>query len=119
MGGGTQGGDGAAVAVAAAQQALAAAENFEDANEALIKFFQEESLVKENDAKTLLSAIHAAIADTSADRPAPSLLNLMTERGLSSTEKSLALLVEKTRLPFVPIAIYEVDRKASSLEKSF
>ncbi len=107
-------------AAAAAAETLAAAEQFEDPNEALVLFFQEHQLIKEKDSKNLLSGIHAAISQTPSDRPFPSLLAIMSERGMASTEKCLALIAEKTRIPFVPLGIYDVDpAKSTSIEKEF
>jgi len=112
-------GDGAQSTVAAAQ-ALADAEQFEDGNEALIRFLQEHQLLTEKDANKILSAVHSATSQTPADRPAPSLLSLLSEHGIASTDKSLALIAEKTRLPFIPLNIYDVDpNKAALLEKEF
>ncbi len=104
----------------AAEQALAESEQFEDGNEALLKFFQEQQVVSDKDAKTLLAGISAAIAQTSMDRPAPSLISLISERGICSEEKALAVISEKTRIPFLPIASYEIDTiRAQSLAKEF
>lgn len=105
---------------AAVAETLAAAEQFEDPNEALVRFFQEHELIKEKDAQNLLSGIHAAISQTPSDKPFPSLLSIMSERGMASPDKSLGLLAEKTRIPFIPLGIYDVDpAKSTSLEKDF
>jgi len=104
----------------AAEQALADAEQFEDGNEALLKFFQEQQLVTEKDAKTLLAGISAAVAQTSPERPAPSLIALISERGIASEEKCLGLIAEKTRIPFLPLGSYEIESgRAQSLAKEF
>ena len=93
----------------AAEQVLAEAEQFEDGNEALLRFFQENGLVNEKDGGDLLAALIAATNENGANQPAPSLLALLAERGIASVEKSLGLIVEKTRLPFLPLAICEAD----------
>ena len=100
---------------AAAQQVLDDAAQFEDGNEAMIRFFQENGVVTEKDASGLLAALTAATVESSKERPAPSLLNLMRERGICATEKSLGVIVEKTRLPFLPLGIYDVDPARVSL----
>lgn len=107
-------------AAGAAEQVLAEAEQFEDGNEALLRFFQENGLLSEKDAGTVLSAISAAANETSSSKPAPSLLAMLAERGIASVEKSLGLIVEKTRLPFLPLAICEADSgRANLLEREF
>jgi len=104
----------------AAEQALAEAEQFEDGNEALLRFFQEHQMVSDKDAKTLLAGISAAIGQTASDRPAPALIALMGERGIASEDKTLALMAEKTRIPFLPIASYDIDSsRASKLSREF
>ncbi len=107
-------------AAEAAEQVLAEAEQFEDGNEALLRFFQENGLVSEKDGVTVLAAISAAANEAPPDRPAPSLLAMLAERGIASMEKSLGLIVEKTRLPFLPLAICEADSgRANLLERGF
>lgn len=105
---------------AAAEKTLAEAEQFEDPNEALAKFLQENQILTEKDVKTVLSAITAAQSQTPADKPAPALMDILKERGISAIEKTLSTIAEKTRLPFVPLAIYDIDpASASFLEKEF
>lgn len=102
------------------EQTFADAEQFEDSNEALIKFFQEQKLLSEKDVKNVLSALQAAISQTPADRPAPSLIALLSERAIASTDQSLALIAEKTRIPYIPLASYDIDpNKVSLLDKEF
>ncbi|NUN94251.1 MAG: hypothetical protein HUU04_10800 [Verrucomicrobiae bacterium] len=104
----------------AAEQMLAEAEQFEDGNEALLRFFQENQFVSEKDGSDLLAAINAALNENGANRPAPALLALLAERGIASIEKSLGLIVEKTRLPFLPLGICEVDSgRANLLAREF
>jgi tetratricopeptide (TPR) repeat protein len=107
-------------AAGAAEQVLADAEQFEDGNEALLRFFQENGLVSEKDGVTVLAAIGAAANETSSAKPSPSLLAMLAERGIASVEKSLGLIVEKTRLPFLPLGICEVDSgRANLVEREF
>ena len=107
-------------AAALAAQTFADAEQFQDPNEALVKFFQEHQLLNEKDAKNVLSAISIALGQSPSGKPAPSLISLISERGIASTDKSLALIAEKTRIPFIPLSIYEVDpNKASLIDKEF
>ena len=115
------GGSGEAkAAVAAAAQALKAGEQYEDPNEALVRFLQEHQLLSEKDSKSALSAIQTAVHETAADRPVPSLISILAERGLSASDKTLSFLTEKTRLPYVPISIYDVDSaKATVVDKEF
>jgi tetratricopeptide (TPR) repeat protein len=42
-------------------------------------------------------------------QPKEPFIQVLSERGIQSTEKSLKLLCEKTRLPFLPIDKYDVD----------
>lgn len=117
MGGGG-GADKAATAAAAA--AIQAADQYEDPNEALIRFLQEQQMLSEKDAKSALSAVQTGVKETSSDRPVPSLITILADRGISATDKTLSFLAEKTRLPFVPLGIYDVDSaKATSVEKEF
>lgn len=107
-------------AAGAAEQVLAEAEQFEDGNEALLRFFQENGLLNEKDGVTVLAAINAATNEISSEKPAPSLLAMLAERGIASVEKSLGLIVEKTRLPYLPLSICEADsRRANLLEREF
>lgn len=105
---------------AAAAQVLADAEQFEDGNEALAKFFQENQLMSEKDANNALTALSTALSQTPSDRPAISFLAMLSERGIASIEKSLGLIAEKTCLPFIPIGVYDVDSsKANHMDKDF
>ena len=107
-------------AASAAAQTFADARRFKDSNEALVKFFQEYQLLNEKDAASVLSAIISAISESPPNKPAPSLIALLEERGIASADKSLSLITEKTRLPFIPLALYDVDTaKVSLLEKDF
>ncbi len=105
---------------AAAAQALKSGEQYEDPNEALVRFLQEHQLLSEKDAKNALDAVQSAVHETAPDRPVPSLISILGERGLSAPEKTLSLLAEKTRLPYVPLSIYDVDSaKATMVDKDF
>ncbi len=107
-------------AASAAAQTFADARRFKDSNEALVKFFQEHQLLNEKDAANVLSAIISAISESPSNKPAPSLIALLEERGIASADKSLCLIAEKTRLPFIPLALYDIDvAKTSLLEKDF
>lgn len=97
-----------------------AAEQFEDGNEALARFFQEQQLFSEKDAKSTLLALATAAGQIPADKPAPALITIISERGIASIDKSLELLAEKTRLPYLPMGSYDVDSsKSAQLEKEF
>ncbi|MDD2710327.1 MAG: hypothetical protein PHV34_20280 [Verrucomicrobiae bacterium] len=107
-------------AIQEAKADLEAAASFEDPNEAILKFFQEHAFIKEKDSSNLLSSIHSAAAQTPADQPAPAMLSIMTEHGIASTEKILSFLTEKTRLPYIPLNIYDVEpNRAMLLERDF
>jgi tetratricopeptide (TPR) repeat protein len=93
----------------AAALAFAAAEQFANPNEAYIQFFLEQGFISQKDADNLLASITVAVEQTPSDRPFPALLTLMGEGGIAAPEKSISLTVDKTRLPFVPLAIYDID----------
>jgi hypothetical protein len=100
--------------------ALSPSASYEDGNEALARFFREHQLLSEKDCGNILSGIAAQISQTPSGRPHPSLLALISERGIASTEKSLALIAEKTRIPYVPINCYDVDlNKTEIIDKDF
>lgn len=93
---------------------------FEDPHESLAKFFVDHQLLSEKDKNTILSALAAQVSQTPSGRPAPSMLSLMSERGIASVEKSLALMVEKTRIPYIPFDVYDVDHhRATMVDKEF
>jgi hypothetical protein len=93
---------------------------FEDPNESLAKFFVEHQILSEKDKTTILSALAAQVSQTPSGRPAPSMLALLSERGIASVEKSLALMAEKTRIPYIPFDIYDVDHnRATMVDKDF
>lgn len=118
MGGGS-GGESKAAAEAA-EKALKTGEQYEDPNEALVRFLQEHQLLSEKDAKSSLSAIQTALHETASDRPVPSLISILADRGISAPDKTLSLLAEKTRLPYIALSIYDVDgAKATMIEKEF
>jgi tetratricopeptide (TPR) repeat protein len=106
--------------VKAAEKTLAEGEQFEDPNEALAKFLQENQVLSEKDVKNVLAGIATLTTQSSSEKPAPALIDLISERGISSVEKTLSTIVEKTRLPYVPLGIYDVDpSKAAMVEKEF
>ncbi len=108
------------MAAVSAERTLSKAEEFEDGNEALIKFFQENHLLSEKDAKNLLPAINAAVAQTPSGKPGPSLVALLSDRGIASIDKCLALISDKTKIPYIPIVSYDVDaNKAMLVDKDF
>lgn len=103
-----------------AAQTFKDAEQFEDGNEALVKFFEEYQLLSKKDADNVLSMIISMLEQALPGKLAPSLIALMEDCNLVPTEKSLALLAEKTQLPYLPMALYDVDsNKAALLDKEF
>ncbi len=109
-------------AKSAAEQVLAETEHIEDGNEAMLRFFQENQLISEKDAQTLLAAMSSAASESLSmpNRPSLSLLGLMSDRGIAAPEKSIGLVAQKTLIPYLPLGLYEVDSACAALfDKEF
>jgi tetratricopeptide (TPR) repeat protein len=97
-----------------------AAKTFEDGNERMLRFLLENGILNEKDAKSLSSTIASLISQTSPKKPGPAMMDLLSERGISSVEKTLGIVAEKTRIPYIPLSIYEIDTsKAGLLDQEY
>lgn len=92
----------------------------EDGNLLLAKFLEEHRVLKIADVSNILNMVKAKMIVADHEEPNVSFLQLLSEHGIISIEKSLTLLLRKARVPYLSLDFYDVDRNCISiLEKGF
>lgn len=87
----------------------------EDANELLVDFMVQHGLFGEKNRSLILSAHAAKVAEAHVNRPAPTIVEVLAERGVSAVENTLIFLTQSTKIPFLRMDSYEVDQRRSEI----
>ena len=84
-----------------------------EGNKRLGQFLIEEHLLKSNDVWLLLHLLGQINADANGKEPAVPFLFLASVRNMIPLENLILALVDRFRMPYVPLDIYDVDHEAA------
>lgn len=87
----------------------------ENPNEMLIDFMIQHGLFAEKNRPTVLSAFASKVAESHANVPPPTVIEVLAERGISAVENTLIFLSQTAKIPFLPMDSYDVDPRRAEI----
>jgi hypothetical protein len=81
----------------------------EDPNGLLVEFMIQHGLFHEKHRTTVLSAFATKVAESQPGMPAPTIIEALSERNISTVENTLLFLSHHSKIPFLPMDTYDVD----------
>lgn len=87
----------------------------ENPNEMLIDFMVQHGLFAEKYRPTVLSAFASKVAESHANIPSPTVIEVLAERGISAVENTLIFLSQTAKIPFLPMDSYDVDPRRAEI----
>ncbi len=87
----------------------------ENPNEILIDFMIQHGLFPEKNRSSILSDFASRIAESHPNTPAPTVIEVLADRGISAIENTLLFLSQTAKIPFMPMDTYDVDARRAEL----